>query len=202
MQSLWQNLLTLHSNINSLWCTPTLIASFTSVFSSFTSVNVGKLQYTAVSPLTTGNINPKHRRLRGPRCITKQTCVVTFNNKLIFDWLDGCRHCNQITLSFCCVLHRNQRTFQGLSLTFKDFSKWTMNLWTASTTLLTQNVITLSLVVVYMKKSRHPGHEIAPATVAVLATKIQKLVAMLANRTLQVPFILLLRTVQFHKAWR
>ena len=123
MQCLLQTLLTLHSNINSLWCTPTLIASFTSVFSSFTSVNVGKLQYTAVSPLTTGNINPKHRGLRGPRCITKQTCVVTFNNKLIFDWLDGCRHCNQITLSFYCVLHRNQRTFQGFSLRFKDLLK-------------------------------------------------------------------------------
>ena len=123
MQCLLQNLLTLHSNINSLRCTPTLIASFTSVFSSFTSVNVGKLQYTAVSPLTTGNINPKHCRLRGPRCITKQTCVVTFSNKLIFHCLGGCRHCNQITLSFYCVLHsfscvfhRNQRTFQGFSL--------------------------------------------------------------------------------------
>ena len=124
MQCLLQTLLTLHSNINSLWCTPTLIASFTSVFSSFTSVNVGKLQYTAVSPLTTGNINPKHRRLRGPRCITKHTCIVTFNNKLIFDWLDGCRHCNQITLSFYCVLHRNQSTFQDFSLKFKDFSRW------------------------------------------------------------------------------
>ena len=124
MQCLLQTLLTLHSNINSLWCTPTLIASFTSVFSSFTSVNVGKLQYTAVSPLTTGNINPKHRQLRGPRCITKQTCVVTFNNKLIFDWLDGCRHCNQITLSFYWFLHRNQRTFQDFSLKFKDFSRW------------------------------------------------------------------------------
>ena len=124
MQCLPQTLLTLHSNINSHWCTPTLIASFTSVFSSFTSVNVGKLQYTAVSPLTTGNINPKHRRLRGPRCITNQTCVVTFNNKLIFDWLDGCRHCNQIILSFYCVLHRNQRTFQDFSLKFKDFSRW------------------------------------------------------------------------------
>ena len=115
MRCLLQNLLTLHSNINSLWCTPTLIASFTSVFSSFTSVNVDKLQYTAVSLLTTGNIKPKHRRLRGPRCITKHTSIVTFNKKLIFDRLDGCRHCNQITLSFYCVLHRNQRTFQGFS---------------------------------------------------------------------------------------
>ena len=123
MQCLLQTLLTLHSNINSLWCTPTLIASFTSVFSSFTSVNAGKLQYTAVSPLTTGNINPKHHRLRGPRCITKHSCIVTFNNKLIFDWLDGCRRCNQITLSFYCVLHRNQSTFQDFSLKFKGFSR-------------------------------------------------------------------------------
>ena len=133
MQCLLQTLLTLNSNINSLWCTPTLIASFTSVFSSFTSVNVGKLQYTAVSPLTTGNINPKHHRLRGPRCITKHTCIVTFNNKLIFDWLDGCRHCNQITLSFYCScteikgLSRILPKIQGLL-------KMAQTLWTASTT--------------------------------------------------------------------
>ena len=56
-----------------------------------------------------------------------------------------------------------------------------------------------------MKKSRHPGHEVAPDTVTntpkftVLATKIQKLVTMLATRT---PYILLLCTVQFYKAWR
>ena len=54
-----------------------------------------------------------------------------------------------------------------------------LNLWTASPTLFTQNVISLYLVVVYMKKSRHPAHEVAPDTVAntpkftVLATKIQ-----------------------------
>ena len=59
-----------------------------------------------------------------------------------------------------------------------------------------------------MKKSPHPGHEVAPDTVTnkpkftVLATKIQKLVTMLATRTLQVPYILLLRTGQFYKAWR
>ena len=88
------NLPTLHSNVNCLYCTPTLIASFTSVFSSFTSVNVGKLQYTAVCPLTTGDIDPKHSWLRGARCITNETCIATFNNKLIFDWLNGCRHCN------------------------------------------------------------------------------------------------------------
>ena len=88
------NLLTLHSNVNCLYCTPTIIASFTSVFSSFISVNVGKLQYTAVCALTTGGIDPKHSWLRGPRCITSKTCIATFNNKLIFDWLNGYWHCN------------------------------------------------------------------------------------------------------------
>ena len=94
MQCLMLNLLTLHSNVNCLYCTPTIIASFTSVFSSFTSVNVGKLQYTAVCTLTTGDIDPKHSWLRDPRCITNETCIMTFNNKLIFDWLNGYRHCN------------------------------------------------------------------------------------------------------------
>ena len=47
-------------------------------------------------------------------------------------------------------------------------------------------------------KRQGPGHEIAPDTVAnapkfiMLVTYIQKLVATLATRTLQVPYILLL----------
>ena len=88
------NLLTQHSNVNCLYCTPTLIASFTSVFSSFTSANVDKLQYTAACALTTGDIDPGHSWLRGPRCITNETCIATFDNKLIFGWLNACRHCN------------------------------------------------------------------------------------------------------------
>ena len=104
-------------------------------------------------------------------------------------------------LSLC--LHRNQRTIQGFSLTFKDLLKMELNSWTASTALFTQNIITLWLVVVYMKKSRHPGYEVTPDAVAnmpkftVLAIKIQKSVAMLATRTLQFPFIVLLCTVLF-----
>ena len=56
------------------------------------------------------------------------------------------------------------------------------------------------------EKESTPGHEIAPDTVnntpkfTLLATKIQKIVARMATRTRQIPYILLLCTVQFYKA--
>ena len=84
---------------------------------------------------------------------------------------------NYIKLLLC--LAQKWKDFSRTIPNIQGLLKMELNLWTASPTLFTQNVITLYLVVVYMKKSRHPAHEVAPDTVAntpkftVLATKIQ-----------------------------
>ena len=87
--------LTKHIDECSHWLIATPIACFTSVLSTFISVNIDQPKNISWCTLTTALFDPSNVGWRDSRHVTGQIPAWTFNQSLILYWLDGWRYCNQ-----------------------------------------------------------------------------------------------------------
>ena len=92
--------LTMHMDECSHWLIATPIACFTSVLSTLMSVNMDQPQNISWCALTTALFDQSNGGWRDSRRATGQIPAWTFNQSLIFYWLDGWRYCNQTKITW------------------------------------------------------------------------------------------------------